>query len=69
MKKRKLMIGKKSTFWKWLRGYERADIDSRVFEMGWDKMPPPERDNVLFPEVSDRGKWFESPNAEGYLDM
>lgn len=67
MKKRKLMIGGKLMYRMWFGGCERVDIDYRVYEMGWDKMPPPSKDTVSF---IDRIKKFEyDPNAEGYLDM
>lgn len=69
MKKRRLMIPKKSIFWKWLRGNGKLiegviEVPKECMKdfgtMGGDKVSP---------GASDRGKWVESPNVEGYLDM
>jgi hypothetical protein len=52
MKKRKLMIGKKSKFWGWVRNYMRVYDGPKKVKVD---------DEML--------KWFESPNAEGYLKL
>jgi len=82
MKKRKMLFDKKSKFGEWLRNFHRekleqwnqrdkefrksATVDKKVIKAYvniWDFPYEKEIDDA------ERLKWFESPNAEGYLDM
>ena len=59
MKKRKLTFDRRSKFMKWFRNFNnrlkgKLEIGGEFIEVDWSEQ---------------KKKWFESPNAEGYLDM
>lgn len=82
MKKRKMLFDKKSKFGKWLRNFHREKLeqwkqrDKQFMEVVLFGNPTPEYSFdqntgviTLKGDDAERMKWFESPNAEGYLDM
>lgn len=79
MKKRKMLFDKKPKFVDWLRDFgreRREQLDKIFIDMtlaGYSTTDYLYNENTgvitLKGDDAERMKWFESPNAEGYLDM